>query len=140
MSSRRDIEILNGRLAAAQEAGPGDIIMDALDIFREAADLLEEKGKKDSARLLRRLAQVFGDDTNLSEVDIDALAAGASPVELVAPEALAKHVVQSIFALKTPSPDGSKRYQSGWDDGLEAAMDAARDAILNTFTGASGGL
>ncbi|GLP64265.1 hypothetical protein TUSST3_08850 [Streptomyces sp. TUS-ST3] len=47
-----------------------------------------------------------------------------------APEELAKHVARSIFALKTPSPDGSKYYQAGWDDGLEAAMDAARDALL----------
>jgi hypothetical protein len=43
---------------------------------------------------------------------------------------VAKHVTRAIFALKTPSPDGSKHYQSGWDDGLEAAMDAARDAVL----------
>lgn len=43
---------------------------------------------------------------------------------------LVKHVTRSIFALKTPSPDGSKHYQSGWDDGLEAAMDAARDALV----------
>jgi hypothetical protein len=43
--------------------------------------------------------------------------------------AVAKHVTRAIFALKTPSPDGSQHYQSGWDDGLEAAMDAARDAL-----------
>lgn len=43
---------------------------------------------------------------------------------------LVKHVTRSIFALKTPSPDGSKHYQSGWDDGLEAAIDAARDALV----------
>ncbi|MER5875512.1 hypothetical protein ABT119_06225 [Streptomyces sp. NPDC001910] len=43
---------------------------------------------------------------------------------------VAKHVTRAIFALKAPSPDGSKHYQSGWDDGLEAAMDAARDAVL----------
>ncbi|QJT04387.1 hypothetical protein G9272_32230 [Streptomyces asoensis] len=47
-----------------------------------------------------------------------------------AAEELAKHVTRAIFALKTPSPDGSQHYQSGWDDGLEAAMDAARDAVL----------
>lgn len=33
-------------------------------------------------------------------------------------------LTRAIFALKTPSPDGSKHYQSGWDDGLEAAIDA----------------
>ena len=47
-----------------------------------------------------------------------------------AAEEVAKHVTRAIFALKTPSPDGSTHYQSGWDDGLEAAMDAARDAVL----------
>ncbi|MET8826051.1 hypothetical protein ABZX40_13345 [Streptomyces sp. NPDC004610] len=46
------------------------------------------------------------------------------------PDEAAKHVVRSVFALKTPSPDGSKHYQAGWDDGLEAAMEAARDAVL----------
>jgi hypothetical protein len=56
-------------------------------------------------------------------------AAASAPVS-PAPAELAKHVTRAIFALKTPSPDGSKHYQSGWDDGLEAAMDAARDAVL----------
>lgn len=32
-------------------------------------------------------------------------------------------LIRAIFALKTPSPDGSPHYQSGWDDGLEAAID-----------------
>ncbi|MYR84047.1 hypothetical protein GTY41_03585 [Streptomyces sp. SID685] len=45
-------------------------------------------------------------------------------------EEVAKHVTRAIFALKVPSPDGSQHYQSGRDDGLEAAMDAARDAVL----------
>ncbi|BCM70899.1 hypothetical protein EASAB2608_06233 [Streptomyces sp. EAS-AB2608] len=52
-----------------------------------------------------------------------------SPADRAAEE-VAKHVVRAIFALKTPSPDGSQHYRSGWDDGLEAAMDAARDAVL----------
>ncbi|WP_435643830.1 hypothetical protein ACR9VJ_26245 [Streptomyces sp. H49] len=57
-------------------------------------------------------------------------AAVVSPPPSRAAEEVAKHVTRSIFALKTPSPDGSTHYQSGWDDGLEAAMDAARDAVL----------
>lgn len=59
-----------------------------------------------------------------------AVSAVVSPPPSRAAEELAKHVTRSIFALKTPSPDGSTHYQSGWDDGLEAAMDAARDAVL----------
>lgn len=47
-----------------------------------------------------------------------------------AAEELAKHVARAIFALKSPTPPGSEHYRSGWDDGLEAAMDAARDAVL----------
>jgi hypothetical protein len=42
---------------------------------------------------------------------------------------VAKHVTRAIFALKSPPPPGSQHYRSGWDDGLEAAMDAARDAL-----------
>ncbi|MFI0233120.1 hypothetical protein [Streptomyces sp. NPDC017086] len=61
--------------------------------------------------------------------ELDLPAVVSPPADRDAEEA-AKHVVRSIFALKTPSPDGSKHYQSGWDDGLEAAMDAARDAVL----------
>lgn len=43
---------------------------------------------------------------------------------------LAKHVTRAIFALKTPTPPGSEHYRSGWDDGLEAAIDAARGEVL----------
>ncbi|MEW2267874.1 hypothetical protein, partial [Streptomyces sp. NPDC047868] len=50
---------------------------------------------------------------------------------------LAQHVARAIFALKTPSPDGSQHYQSGWDDGLDAAMDAARDAVLGLLSRAA---
>ncbi|MEU1450591.1 hypothetical protein, partial [Streptomyces mirabilis] len=35
--------------------------------------------------------------------------------------------------LKSPPPPGSQHYRSGWDDGLEAAMDAARDAVLSVL-------
>lgn len=47
------------------------------------------------------------------------------------PAAMAQHVARAIFALKSPLPAGSEHYRSGWDDGLEAAMDAARDAVLS---------
>jgi hypothetical protein len=47
----------------------------------------------------------------------------------VLPAELAKDVTRAVFALKTPPPDGSAHYQSGWDDALEAAMDAARSAL-----------
>lgn len=46
------------------------------------------------------------------------------------PAELARHVTRAIFALKSPPPAGSEHYRSGWDDGVEAAMDAARDAVL----------
>ncbi|MFI2081487.1 hypothetical protein ACH43Y_14205 [Streptomyces rubiginosohelvolus] len=38
--------------------------------------------------------------------------------------------VRAIHALKSPTPDGSPHYRSGWDDGLEAAMDAVRGMDL----------
>ena len=57
----------------------------------------------------------------------------AAPPTGQADGGLAKHITRAIFALKTPSPGGSQHYQSGWDDGLEAAMDAARDAVLSVL-------
>ncbi|MDX3034954.1 hypothetical protein [Streptomyces scabiei] len=48
-----------------------------------------------------------------------------------AAEELAKRVTRAIFALKSPAPPGSEHYRAGWDDGLEAAMDAARDAVVD---------
>ena len=38
-------------------------------------------------------------------------------------------LTRAVFALKTPSPDGSKHYQSGWDDGLEAAIGAVAEVF-----------
>lgn len=35
--------------------------------------------------------------------------------------------VRAIHALRSPAPEGSEHYRSGWDTGLEAAMDAVRD-------------
>lgn len=43
--------------------------------------------------------------------------------------AVQQAATRAIHALKSPTPDGSRHYQSGWDDGLEAAIDAARDAL-----------
>ncbi|MFD9222050.1 hypothetical protein ACFWDI_19010 [Streptomyces sp. NPDC060064] len=40
-----------------------------------------------------------------------------------------RRVTRAIHALKSPAPDGSEHYRSGWDDGLEAAIDAARDCL-----------
>jgi len=132
MSTDHAIELLNGRLAAAEEAGPDDVLVDVVAALEEAVTLHKGLGNTEHARILRRLADLLGaDDTDLSEIDIDRLMASSDPVDLVTPEALAKHVTRSIFALKSPSPDGSQHYQSGWDDGLEAAMDAARDALMN---------
>lgn len=39
-----------------------------------------------------------------------------------------KRIVRAIFGLKSPPPAGSQHYRSGWDDGLEAAIDAAKSA------------
>jgi hypothetical protein len=44
-------------------------------------------------------------------------------------EELIKRLTRAIFALKSPPPDGSDHYRSGWDDGLEAAMDAVREEL-----------
>ncbi|WP_189984581.1 hypothetical protein [Streptomyces capoamus] len=57
-----------------------------------------------------------------------------SPADRAAEE-LAKHFAQAIWALKSPPPPGSEHYRSGWDDGLEAAIDAARDVLLRRLAG-----
>ena len=81
-------------------------------------------------------AEGFAWDSSMLEPDeygdvADAvLAALPAPADRAA-EGLAKHVVRAIFALKSPTPPGSEHYRAGWDDGVEAAMDAARDAVLH---------
>lgn len=40
------------------------------------------------------------------------------------PGELKQTLTRAVFALKTPPPDGSRRYQAGFDAGLEAAIDA----------------
>jgi len=75
-----------------------------------------------------------GQDTGVRLGETRTYAASAVPVAAPpteqAAEELAKHVTRAIFALKSPAPPGSQHYRSGWDDGLEASMDAARDALL----------
>ncbi|MGC5534243.1 hypothetical protein [Streptomyces sp. SR-10] len=36
---------------------------------------------------------------------------------------------RAIFALKSPPPDGSAHFQSGWDAGLDAAIEAAQASV-----------
>lgn len=38
-------------------------------------------------------------------------------------------VTRAIFALNNPAPSGSEHYRAGWGDALDAAIDAARDAL-----------
>lgn len=58
-------------------------------------------------------------------------------VELAAVRAerdeVTKRAIRAIHALKSPVPEGSAHYQSGWDTGLEAAMDAVRDVAEEAF-------
>ncbi|MCX5529016.1 hypothetical protein OG785_45175 [Streptomyces sp. NBC_00006] len=63
---------------------------------------------------------------------LEAAVRAESAAELAAVRAerdeLAKRAIRAIHALKSPTPEGSAHYQSGWDTGLEAAMDAVRGA------------
>lgn len=78
--------------------------------------------------------QVWAADIGLNDSALEALRLHLAGDQTFA-ETVATHVVRSLFALKVPSPDGSRHYQSGWDDGLEAAMDTARKAVLMALTG-----
>ncbi len=78
--------------------------------------------------------QVWSADIGLSSAALAALRLSLTEGGDFA-DAVAVHVVRSLFALKDPKPDGSKHYQSGWDDALEAAMDAAKSAVLTALTG-----
>ncbi len=82
--------------------------------------------------------QVWSADIGLNARALEALRTHLAS-DLVFAESLAAHVARSLFALKVPSPDGSKHYQSGWDDGVEAAMDTARKAVLTALTGSEDG-
>lgn len=42
---------------------------------------------------------------------------------------LKQRLARAIYALKSPAPSGSEHYRSGWDNGLEASIDAARTAL-----------
>ncbi|MFE9736189.1 hypothetical protein ACFYO9_37685 [Streptomyces sp. NPDC005863] len=55
------------------------------------------------------------------------------PAEAARPSAnrdeLKQRIARAIYALKSPAPSGSEHYRSGWDNGLEASIDAARTAV-----------
>jgi hypothetical protein len=74
-----------------------------------------------------------GDREHDEPIGQEALAERLAEAVLPAPAdraaELAKHVTRAIFALKSPAPPGSEHYRSGWDDGLDAAIDAAREAV-----------
>jgi hypothetical protein len=80
-------------------------------------------------------------DTQVWSADIGLSGAALAALRLSLTEggdfanAVAVHVVRSLFALKDPKPDGSEHYRSGWDDALEAAMDVAKSAALTALTG-----
>jgi hypothetical protein len=71
----------------------------------------------------------------LPRMTVAASSAGRAPAADRAADELAKTVTRAIFALKSPAPPGSEHYRAGWDDGLEAAIDAARDAVLRRMAG-----
>jgi hypothetical protein len=70
-----------------------------------------------------------------AEADADAVLSALPAPDQRAAEELAKRVARAIWALKSPPPPGSEHYRSGWDDGLEAAIDAARDVVLRRLAG-----
>lgn len=43
-------------------------------------------------------------------------------------DGLRKRAIRAVHKLKSPAPSGSQHYRSGWDDGLEAAIDAISSA------------
>lgn len=121
------------------------------DLAREAAHAIVHRNDEPAAasavvspptnraalrdRIRRVLAQADGYDFESLEPHDYQIQAAALLAVLPEPtdraaEELAKHVARAIWALKSPAPSGSQHYRSGWDDGLEAAMDAARDAVL----------
>jgi hypothetical protein len=57
MTQPDQIRALNERLAAAEEAGPADVLADAIDLLREAATLYDARDQPESAALLRRLSR-----------------------------------------------------------------------------------
>lgn len=43
-----------------------------------------------------------------------------------------RRIVRAIFGLNSPLPAGSQHYRSGWSDGLDAAIDAVKSAVLES--------
>ncbi|MFZ3592242.1 hypothetical protein [Streptomyces sp. BH104] len=60
---------------------------------------------------------------------VDALVTAVRAERDEARAELVKRGLRAIHALKSPAPDGSQHYRSGWDDGLEAAIDAVREMV-----------
>lgn len=70
----------------AEEAGPGDILADAVALLREAATLYDARQQPASAQTLRRLArELEADDSDLTEENIDQMMASAQAVALTEP-------------------------------------------------------
>jgi len=117
-----------GLVPAADRAALAEDLRYALT-HREPGHDHEQPGVWDGSGMqcghCARLAVARG---NLAAYDAGPDAVLPAPADRAAD--VAQHVTRAIFALKSPAPAGSEHYRSGWDDGLEAAMDATRHAVL----------
>jgi|SRR5688500_3618657 len=117
-----------GSVPAADRAALAEDLRYALT-HREPGHDHEQPGVWDGSGMqcghCARLAVARG---NLAAYDAGPDAVLPAPADRAAD--VAQHVTRAIFALKSPAPAGSEHYRSGWDDGLEAAMDATRHAVL----------
>lgn len=75
----------------------------------------------DEGRALYRIATDLYAELNQSRTELAAVRAERGELK--------QRVARAIYALKSPAPQGSEHYRSGWDDGLEASIDAARTAL-----------
>lgn len=87
----------------------------------ETAAVLDAHAEFGAADLMREMAARI---TTLETTLATARARLSAQPPTVHAGETAKHVTRAITALKTPPPEGSSHYQSGWDDGLEAALEA----------------
>lgn len=136
-NSRQPASDLNTADRAAVLTGVADRYQGFLDNADTSADPRYWTGIRDMVIGLRHIAVESAAVDRVAETtpvgtSTPAANGTGAPVAAsdLAAEDLAKHVARAIFALKRPAPPGSEHYRSGWDDGLEAAMDAARDAVL----------
>lgn len=104
----------------------------ACDALRRKTEAIE-RVRALHARVLRMEALVCAHCGHAWPCDTMRTLGGAPPAAAPAvdraADVSAKSVTRAIFALKSPPPPGSQHYRSGWDDGLEAAIDAARDVL-----------